>query len=239
MRFLHRGSTLSFAWFLWVAIAGLSVPAKADDSVDDGESIPFARVIVDRIELRSGPGSAFQTVYVAERGETFPVRSRSTRAYWLQVELPDGTMGWVLGSAVYTHELGDGEGDGRFLPGIFAPPPLPTATGELSVTAGLLGKTFGADGGGGFMALRPALYVAPTFGVELTAAASVAEGGRIFLLGGGPIVNIFPRSPIVPYVVVGGGAAMADPNADTFLLESGTTAFLYGGGGLRFGFRYR
>ncbi|HEY8429634.1 MAG TPA: hypothetical protein VIL20_14720, partial [Sandaracinaceae bacterium] len=56
---------------------------------------------------------------------------------------------------------------------------------------------------------------------------------------GGPLINVFPNSPVVPFFTVGGGFAVSDPNADTFLLESGMVGVLYGGGGLRFGFRYR
>ena len=44
---------------------------------------------------------------------------------------------------------------------------------------------------------------------------------------------------MVPFFTVGGGFAVSDPNADTFLLQSGMVGVLYGGGGLRFGFRYR
>jgi uncharacterized protein YgiM (DUF1202 family) len=222
-----------------LALAFVLAPSPAaaqDDSVE-----LYARVIVDTSVIRSGAGSSFRRVYVAERGEVFPVRARSTHGgYWFQVELPDGTTGWILGDTVYNHEVSDDEaGGGRFLPWLFAPPPIPTATGELSVTFGTLGKTFGFDGGGGFMALRPSFYLDPTFGIELGAAASVSRGGRLFIGTLGGLINIFPNSPVVPYVVAGAGVARSDPNADTFLLESGSTYVLYGGGGLRFGFRSR
>lgn len=218
-------------------LLGAGSPARANDVE------LYARVIVDTSIIRSGPGSTYRRVYVAERNEVFPVRARSTRGgYWFQVELPDATLGWILGDTVYNHEVSEDEASGgRFLPGLFAPPPIPTATGELSVTFGLLGKGFGfaGGGGGGFMALRPAFYFDPTFGIELGAAASVSRGGRLFIGTVGGILNIFPHSPVVPYVVVGTGIARSDPNADTFLLESGQTAAMYGGGGLRFGFKYR
>ena len=226
---------------LALVVVLLAVPTGALAQDDDVEL--YARVIVDTSVIRSGPGATFQRVYIAERGEIFPIRARATRGgYWWQVELPDGTTGWIRGDTVYNHEVGEGEGGGgRFLPWLFAPPPLPTASGELSVTFGLLGKTFGFAGGlgGGFMALRPAFYIDPVFGIEVTAAASVSRGGRIFMGGLGGILNIFPESPIVPYVVAGAGIAQSDPNADTFLLESGSTWMLYGGGGFRFGFKYR
>ena len=173
-------------------------------------------------------------MYLASRGDVFPLRSRATRGgYWFEVELPDGTGGWILGDFVYVHEVGEDDVGGRFLPWLFAPPPLPTASGELSVTAGIIGESFGFGGSvGGFMAIRPTYYLAPTFGIEATAAASVSEGGRLFIGTLGGIVNLFPESPIVPYLVVGGGVGISDPNADTFLLESGDVGVAYGGGGL-------
>jgi uncharacterized protein YgiM (DUF1202 family) len=210
--------------------------AHADDDVE-----PYARVMVDSTIIRSGPGTSYRRVYVAERNEVFPVRARSTRGgYWFQIGLPDATTGWILGDTVYVHEVSDEEASGgRFLPGLFAPPPLPDALGELAVSAGVLGRRFGFLSGGGFMAVRPTFYLVPEVGVELTLSATVSEAGRIFMGTVGGILNIFPRSPIVPYLVVGGGGSIADPNADTFLLESGSTAVAYGGGGLRFGFLYR
>ena len=220
---------------VFLAIGVAHSPAQAD------EPDPYARIIVDTAELRSGPGMGYQRVHLATRGDVFPLRSRATRGgYWFEVELPDGTGGWVLGDFVYVHEVGDEADAGRFLPWLFAPPPLPTATAELAVTAGVIGESFGFSGSvGGFMAIRPTVYISPTFGIEATAAASVSEGGRLFIGALGGIVNLFPESPVVPYLVVGGGFGISDPNADTFLLESGDVGVAYGGGGLRFGFRYR
>jgi hypothetical protein len=104
----------------------------------------------------------------------------------------------------------------------------------------VLGRGFGLRGdGGGMMAIRPSIYLSPSFGIELGGAASVSRGGRIFLGTLGGLVNLGPDSPVVPYVVAGAGLLRSDPNADTFLLEEGSTFVLYGGGGLRIGLRYR
>lgn len=228
------GAALAVAALAWCA---LLAPAVASADVDDGQA--FARVIVDTAVVRSGPGTSYRRVYVAERGDVFPIEARSSRDYWFRIQLPDGTVGWIPGAVILAHELGEGEGGGGFLPWLFAPPPLMTAAGEFSVTAGFLGKTFGFNGGGGLLAVRPSVLLAPEFGVEATLAASVAEGGQLYFGTLGGIVNVFPRSPVVPYVVAGGGYALSDPNADTFLLEEGSTAVLYGGGGLRLSFLYR
>ncbi|MFI5306559.1 MAG: SH3 domain-containing protein [Polyangiales bacterium] len=194
---------------------------------------PHARVIVEQATVRAGPGLGFRSVYAAHRDEVFPIHARSTQGYWFQIELPDGTRGWIMGDAVYTIEIGEERSHGgRFLPWLFAPPPLPGAHGEIAITAGMLA-------GGGMLAVRPAWLLDPAFGFELNAAAAVASGGRLLLATAGPIVNVFPQSPLVPFATVQGGVTASSPNADSFLLKSGGIATIDAGIGLRIGFRYR
>jgi uncharacterized protein YgiM (DUF1202 family) len=202
--------------------------ARADD--DQAIHRVVARVVVETSVVRSGPGASYARVHVARRGDTFPVRERATRGYWFRVELPDGTSGWIQGDTVYNTETsGD---DGRFLPWLFAPPPLPVSSGEVAVAAGYMN-------GGGTLSFRPSLLLKPSFGLELNGTVAVSAGGRLAIVGGGPIINLFPDAPIVPYAVLGGGVAFSEPNADTFILQGGVTTALWGGFGLRFCFRYR
>ncbi|MCA9605109.1 MAG: SH3 domain-containing protein [Myxococcales bacterium] len=213
----------------------VAAPAAAQEGGDQelAEGV-YARVIVDRTELRSGPGAGFQRVRAAQRGDVFRVHSRASTGYWFRVELPDGTFAYIHGDTVYNHQVSrDEAGGGRFAPDVFAPAALPSATGELAVQFGVLGFF------NGFMAIRPAINIAPEFELELNLGGSVGEGGRLLIGSGGPLINLWPESPVVPFFTVGGGFAVSDPNADTFLLQSGMVGVLYGGGGLRFGFRYR
>ena len=199
----------------------------------------YARVIVDRIELRSGPGSTFRRVWVSTRGDVLAIAERGTHAYWFRVELPDGTHAYIPGDAVYVHELtAEQAGQGRFLPELFAPPALPHATGEIAFSFGVLGIS-GRGVDTGLMAIRPAINLSPELAIEATAAAAVGEGGRLFLGTLGGLVNVFPTSPVVPFVALGGGILRSDPNADAFLLRPGWRGAMYAGGGLRIGFRYR
>jgi hypothetical protein len=191
-----------------------------------------ARVIVERAPLRTGPGPGFRIVRLAERGETFAVRERATRGYWLRVELSDGSTAFVQGDMVFTHEVGEPSRGARILAKVFAPPPLPSAHGEIAVSLGVLSES-------GFMAVRPTWLLSPVFGFEANLAASVGASGRIFMGGAGGLVNLFPHWPVVPFFTGGGGLAYATPNADSFVLEKGSRAMLYAGGGLRFGFRHR
>lgn len=217
--------------------ASAASPAEAAGPADEAPSAGvFARVIVDRTTLRSGPGHGFRATRTARRGEVFPILERGTRGYWFRVELPDATSAWISGDAVYTHELSAEEASrGRFAPDVFAPAALPHATGELAFQFGVLG----VNAPNGFMAVRPAIQLAPEFAIEATLAAAVGDGGRLLIGTLGGLVNVFPDSPVVPFFAGGGGVVVSDPNADTFLLRSGVTGALYAGGGLRIGFRYR
>ena len=175
----------------------------------------------------------YRVVYVGRRDEVLAVRSRARAAYWLQVELPDGTLGYVAGDVVYVLELDDdAASEGRFMPWLFAPPPMLAAHGEVAITGGVLGD-------GGMLALRPTVLFDPAFGIELSAGAAVATGGRLLSVTAGPVVNLLPTLPIVPFATLQGGLVVSSPNADSFLLESGSMATLEAGAGVRIGFRYR
>lgn len=192
----------------------------------------YARVVVESAALRSGPGASFRVVQLARRDDSFRVLGRAPLGHWLELELSDGGSAFVQGGAVWLFGLGEGERPPHERFGIFAPPPLRHARGELAVTFGVLGDS-------GLLAVRPALLLAPTFALEASFAASVGSTGRLFLVAVGGVVNVFPSWPVTPFFTVGGGAAHAAPNSDAFIFDSGTRSLLYGGGGLRFGFRQR
>jgi hypothetical protein len=212
-----------------LCLFGMSRQVAADAS----ETVVYARVVVDWAAIRAGPSATYRQVYTAHRDDVFPVRSRAASDYWFRVELPDGTTGFIRGDLVYNHEVSDAEAHGgRFLPAIFAPPPLASAHGEIALLGGALGS-------GGFFAVRPTWLLDASFGFEATGGVSVARGGRLFLAMLGPVVNLFPRSPVVPFFDLAGGLVASSPNADTFLLRAGTVTGLSAGVGLRIGFRYR
>jgi hypothetical protein len=208
-------------------VAASARPARAEDVQ------PYARVIVEHSVVRTGPGTGYRRLYVAQRGEVFPIRARATRGYWLLVELPDSTQGFIAGDHVYPYQVaGSDEDSGRFMPWLFAPAALPGAHGEIAITGGVLA-------GGGMIAVRPSFLLDPAFGLEVNAMAVVAEGGRLWMATLGPIFNLLPSSPIVPFATLQGGVTASSPNADSFLLGSGSVTTLSAGAGLRFGFHYR
>ena len=220
--------------YLWLAIFACSYQLQNDSvaRAADPDGV-YARVLVDTTAILAGPDPSYRKIVSARRDALFRVRSRAPQDYWFEVELADGTTGFIRGDAVYVTTVSEAEANaGRFLPAVFAPPPLLEAHGEVALVGGVLGS-------GGLIALRPSWLLSPNFGLEATAGAAVAQGGRLMIAMLGPFVNIFPESPIVPFFNVSGGVIASSPNADTFLLQSSSLATLSAGAGLRIGFRYR
>jgi uncharacterized protein YgiM (DUF1202 family) len=46
--------------------------------------------------VRATPGNESEPIETAARGTVFPVVGRSADSTWLQVQLADGTTGWIL-----------------------------------------------------------------------------------------------------------------------------------------------
>ncbi len=221
------GYGLCFALFLaftnacFVAMGSAQAPQEATADV-------YARVVAEAAPLRTGPGHRFRIAHVARRGETFAIHARAAQGYWLEVRLADGSRAFVQGDMVLAEEAASRTRSSR----IFAPPPIPSAKGEIAVVLGALSES-------GLMAVRPNWLLAPVFGLEANLVASVGASGRLFMGGLGGLFNLFPTWPVVPFFVGGGGIAYALPNADSFVLEEGTRAMMYGGGGFRVNFRHR
>lgn len=212
-----------------------ALPAAPETESSEGEADEdesWGRVIVERTALRSGPGPSFRQIGVARRGEAYRIIRRGTRGYWWEIERPDGTHAFVMGDTMLVYALGDSETEPPRQLRLFAPAPIPDANGEIAIIFSWLD-------GSGLIALRPSVLIAPEFAFELDLAAAVSRAGRLFMTGIGGIVNLAPRSPVVPFFVGGGGIAYSAPNADTFLLERGVIGMLYGGGGLRFCLKQR
>lgn len=219
-----KAQVRALACAIALALLLTRLPARAEEL--------YARVIVARAPLRSGPGADFRILQLAERDDSFRVRARAPVGHWLELSLSDGTRAYVQGDAVWLFDPSEGEIPPHARSRIFAPPPLMTARGELAVLLGSLG-------GSGLIAVRPAYMFGPSFGLELGLAASVSSAGRLFLASAGGLVNLFPSWPVTPFFGVGGGGVYAAPNNDAFIFEGGGRSLLYGGGGLRFGFKRR
>jgi hypothetical protein len=63
---------------------------------------PLAEVLVDGLNIRSGPGSSYASMGKATAGMLLPIQAQNEGCSWLQVVLEDGGEGWISGNAAYT-----------------------------------------------------------------------------------------------------------------------------------------
>ena len=59
-----------------------------------------AQVLLDGLNLRTGPGFGYRTVRQLSKGQALTLTGRSSQSDWLSVRLPNGTGGWVFGAYV-------------------------------------------------------------------------------------------------------------------------------------------
>lgn len=63
---------------------------------------PTAEVLVEGLNIRSGPGTTFPVVSKGSIGQRLPVSGQSGNCAWLRVVLEDGSEGWISGAASYS-----------------------------------------------------------------------------------------------------------------------------------------
>jgi serine protease Do len=83
-----------------LAIAGALQSAQAA-AQEEVLSNPSAVVIVERLNVRSGPGTAFNRVGAVAQGEALVVIGQVNNCGWLKITTPAGVEGWVSGSSQY------------------------------------------------------------------------------------------------------------------------------------------
>lgn len=81
-----------------LAVAG-SVEAAVDKEQVELRATPLAIVQVDRLNVRSGPGTSFNRVGVVTRDTVLVVDGQIDNCAWLKVATPEGVEGWVSGSS--------------------------------------------------------------------------------------------------------------------------------------------
>jgi hypothetical protein len=76
-------------------------PISEIDATSASTEVIFGRVISDQtVNVRSGPGTDFSPVGVLEPGERFEVLGENDDGTWVNVQLADGTRGWVFAQLV-------------------------------------------------------------------------------------------------------------------------------------------
>jgi hypothetical protein len=219
-----------------LAAAALLVAASARDARADDETL--VRVLSEEAQVRTGPGFAFRTIYLARRDEVLPAIDRATRGNWLRVRLPDGTTGWLLGDQVFPLDIEASDTHRgpsllrRIGDAIFSPSPLLEGRFALTFSAGVLG-------GDGMFLFRPALLFEPHISLEAFIGESIGNQADIIFYGGGLNVFLFPTSPVTPFLGAAGGGASRRPKADQVVLGEDTFAMTNVGGGLIVAFKKR
>jgi hypothetical protein len=214
---------------VWAAAVALllALAAPAAQAADEA----LVRIVAEQADVHTGPGFGYRVIYVARRDEVLPAIGRATNDHWFRVELPDGTYGWVLGDQVFPMDLDTSKAFRgpsiwkRMGAAMFSPSPL---------TEGAIGFTFSAGllGGDGMFMFRPAVLLASHVTLEGFLGESVGDQLDVIFAGGGFNSNLFPSSPVTPFVAVAGGGAFSRKKADQFPIEESNRAMLNVGGGL-------
>lgn len=221
-----RRLTLALVVLAWLIASPRAQAAEDAEKVD-----AFARVIVAETELRSGPGISHRVIHRAQRGDTLLIEGREGAGFWLQVALPDGRVGYVLGDTVEPVAVGEDEENAPAKPGFFAPPALQEARAGFALTGGVNDRD-------GYVELKPALVLAPAIAIEPYIGLALHKEGRRIIYGAGGTLNLAPDWAIAPYVHIGAGGMHEDPK-DEFIKSARTTFHARAGGGVLISLRWR
>lgn len=215
----------AFAFSTLLLWPGLALAAE------DDEEDAYARVVVAEAELRAGPGVSHRVIHRAPRGETFLISTRETAGFWLQVTLPDGRIGYVLGDTVEPVSASDDSLEASRKPGFFAPPALQDAHGGFAMMAGVYDLA-------GYVELRPGWVIAPAIALEPYVGLSLKNDSRRIVYGGAGTLNLLPDKALAPFVTLGAGGMYEEPK-DEFVRRSRKWFHARAGGGILLSLRFR
>ena len=149
MQFIFSNSTYRRLWLivlLALCIAGMAL-ATSVAAQEDGT--PRLTVIVEALNVRSGPGVTYPVVDVLMQGDQVPVTGHHAASGWWQVGLEDGGTGWVSGGSAYVQVSGDTGGVPEVaaptVPGLSAPVGATGQAGALVVQAASGGPIYVVD----------------------------------------------------------------------------------------------
>ncbi len=218
---------MKYALLVFLSVLGSPALARAADDDEDA----YARVVVTEAELRAGPGVSHRVIYRARRGETFLISSRETAGFWLQVTLPDGRTGYVLGDTVEPVAATDDSAEGARKPGFFAPPALQDAHAGFAMMAGIYDRA-------GYVELKPAWVIAPSIAFEPYVGIALQSDSRRIIYGGSGTLNLLPDKALAPFVTIGAGGMYEQPK-DEFVRPPRKWFHARAGGGLLISLRFR
>jgi hypothetical protein len=214
----------ALAGALVAVVCAAAAPARADEEA-------LVRVIAEQAQVHTGPGFGYRVVYLANRDEVLPAIGRATNDHWFRVQLPDGTYGWILGDEVFPLDVDTAEAHRgpsiwkRMGEAAFSPSPLLEKQIGLTFSAGMLG-------GDGMFMFRPSVLLAPHLSIEGFVGETVGDQIDVRFVGGGFNSNVFPSSPVTPFIAVAAGGAFGRKKADQFPIQPTNYAMMNVGGGL-------
>jgi uncharacterized protein YgiM (DUF1202 family) len=211
-------------------LALVLLPAAVARAAED-EDDAYARVVVAEAELRAGPGVSHRVIHRAPRGETFLIATRETAGFWLQVTLPDGRTGYVLGDTVEPVSASDDSAEAARKPGFFAPPALQDAHAGFAIMAGIYDRA-------GYTELRPGWVIAPAIALEPYIGLALKSDSRRIIYGGAGTLNLLPDKALAPFVTIGAGGMYEEPK-DEFVRRSRKWFHARAGGGVLISLRFR
>ena len=216
---------------LFVILSLMASPSLAHAEDEDVNEDAYARVVVAEAELRAGPGVSHRVIYRAPRGETILISARETAGFWLQVTLPDGRTGYVLGDTVEPVSASDDSVEASRKPGFFAPPALRDANAGFAMMAGIYDRA-------GYVELRPAWVIAPAIAFEPYVGLALQNDSRRIIYGGAGTLNLLPDKALAPFVSIGAGGMYEQPK-DEFVRSSRKWFQARAGGGVLISLRFR
>lgn len=129
MELVVSKSTIRRLWLivlLALCIAGMTFVL---DVAAQGNESPSLSVIVEALNVRSGPGVTYPALDFLVQGDEVAMIGRHSPSGWWQVQVEDGSTGWVSGGTAYVQVSGDTDG----VPEVSAPATsatTPTTAGQ-------------------------------------------------------------------------------------------------------------
>jgi TolB protein len=96
--------------YLWMALLSVILLVGgpfAPRAAAQGDDSPRLAVVAQALNVRDGPGVAYPVFYILGQGDEVSVIGYEPVSDWWQVQLPDGSIGWVSGGSAYVSLSGD------------------------------------------------------------------------------------------------------------------------------------
>lgn len=107
MHFVHSIVTLRRPWVVLLLALAIAAAAFVPNVAAQGNESPTVSVIVEALNVRSGPWVNHPVIDVLLQGDQVAIIGRHTPTGWWQVRLEDGSTGWVTGKSTYVRVSGD------------------------------------------------------------------------------------------------------------------------------------